>query len=163
MSKTTSKKSTTSSPTIAINRKARHDYTIEKNFEAGIVLTGWEIKSIRSGKAQIADSYVLLRNGEAWLLGSNITPLISASSHVKADNTRTRKLLLHKREIRELIGHIERRGYTLIPLSIYWKHGYVKVEIALAKGKKQYDKRSSEKDKDWKMEQRRLLKAVRTR
>lgn len=154
-----SKQST--SATIALNRKARHDYTIEKTIEAGIVLTGWEIKSIRAGKAQIIDSYVVLRKGEAWLLGSNITPLLSASTHIKTDNTRTRKLLLHRKELSELIGHIERRGYTLIPLAMYWHRNRVKLEIALAKGKKQYDKRDADKEHSWKLEKSRLLKKLR--
>ena len=149
------------SATIAYNRKAKHDYTIEKSLEAGIVLTGWEIKSIRAGKVQIVDSYVVLRKGEAWLLGSSITPLLSASTHVKAEASRTRKLLLHKHELSELIGHIERRGYTIIPLSLYWKRNHVKLEIALAKGKKQYDKRNADKENDWKMEKMRLVKKLR--
>lgn len=150
----------TPSATIAVNRKARHDYSIEKSIEAGIVLTGWEIKSIRAGKVQIVDSYVVLRKGEVWLLGSNITPLLSASTHIKTEPTRTRKLLLHKHELHELVGLIERRGYTLIPLSLYWKRNHVKLEIALAKGKKQYDKRNADKDNDWKMEKMRLLKKL---
>jgi len=161
MSKKQTTKQDNASATIALNRKARHDYTIEKSIEAGIVLTGWEIKSVRAGKAQIIDSYVIIRKGEAWLLGSNITPLLSASTHVKADAARTRKLLLHKKELNELIGHIERRGYTLIPLCMYWKRNHVKLEIALAKGKKQYDKRLADKEHDWKREKMRLVKKLR--
>lgn len=148
------------STTIALNRKAKHDYTIEKRFEAGIVLTGWEIKSIRDHKVQIADSYVVLRKGEAWLLNSQVNPLLSASTHVKTEPTRSRKLLLHRKEISELIGHIERKGYTLIPLALYWKRGKVKLEIALAKGKKQYDKRHADKERTWKRDKMRLLKTT---
>lgn len=143
---------------IALNRKARHNYTIEKTFETGIVLTGWEIKSIRAGKAQIAESYVVLRKGELWLIGSQISPLNSASSHIKAEANRSRKLLLHRKEISELIGHTERKGYTLVPLKMYWKKNLVKLEIALAKGKKQHDKRQASKENSWKIEKQRLLK-----
>lgn len=144
--------------TIALNRKAHHDYSFEQRFEAGLVLQGWELKSLRAGKGQISDSYVLIRKGEAFVIGSQITPLISASTHVHADPTRTRKLLLHKKEINSLIGLTERKGYTLIPLSLYWKTGRAKMEIALAKGKKEYDKRSTEKDRDWQKEKQRLFK-----
>lgn len=144
--------------TIALNRKARYDYAIEKTLEAGIALQGWEVKSLRAGKAQIADSYVLLKNGEAWLLGSVITPLISASTHKVADSSRTRKLLLHKKEIQYLIGYIERKGYTVIPLKMYWKRSVVKLEIAIAKGKKEYDKRATKRDQDWNKQKQRMLK-----
>lgn len=143
---------------IAVNRKAHHDYTLEQRFEAGVALQGWEVKSIREGKVQIADSYVVIKRGEAWLIGSNIVPLLSASTHVKPEPDRTRKLLLHRKEINTLLGLTERRGYTLIPLSIYWKQGKVKLEIGLAKGKKLYDKRDAAKDRDWQREKSRLFK-----
>ena len=144
--------------TIALNRKARHDFALEKNFEAGIVLEGWEVKSLRDGRAQIADSYVILKKGEAFLLNALITPLISASTHIKANDTRTRKLLLHKKELEQLIGYVERSGYTLVPTSLYWKKNRVKVAIALAKGKKLHDKRASAKEQDWKREKARIFK-----
>lgn len=147
--------------TIAVNRKAHHEYTLEQRFEAGVAFEGWEIKSIRSGKIQIADSYVLIKKGEAWLIGANITALLSASTHVRAESTRTRKLLLHKKEINTLLGQTERRGYTLIPLSLYWKFGRIKLEIGLAKGKKKHDKRETEKDRDWQREKQRLFKSTR--
>jgi SsrA-binding protein len=143
---------------IADNRKAFHEYTIEQRYEVGAVLVGWEVKSLRAGKAQIADSYVLIKKGEAWLVGAHISPLLSASTHVTTDPTRTRKLLMHRRELNTLIGLIERRGYTLIPLSIYWKHGRIKLEIGLAKGKKQHDKRATEKDRDWERQKQTLFK-----
>jgi len=143
---------------IAANRKAFHEYTIEQRYEAGVVLEGWEVKSLREGKVQIAESYVLLKKGESWLIGSHISPLLSASTHVKADPTRTRKLLLHRKELNTLIGLIERKGYTLIPLAMYWSRGKVKFEIGLAKGKKQHDKRATEKDRDWAREKQRLFK-----
>lgn len=144
--------------TIAVNRKAHHEYTLEERYEAGVVLEGWEVKSLRAGKAQIADSYVILRKGEAWLVGSNISPLLSASTHIHPDATRSRKLLLHRRQLDNLIGLIERRGYTLIPLSIYWVKGRIKLQIGLAKGKKQHDKRATERDRDWEREKQRLFK-----
>jgi SsrA-binding protein len=157
MSKTVNS-TNSSQKTIAVNRKARHEYTLEQYFEAGLALHGWEIKSIRAGKIQIAESYVILKKGEAWLVGSTITPLLSASTHVHADPTRSRKLLLHRRELNTLIGHIERKGYTLIPLSVYWSHGRIKLEIALAQGKKSYDKRETEKNRDWARQKQRLNK-----
>ncbi len=144
--------------TIALNRKAKHNYTLEDRFECGLVLQGWEVKSIRAGKGQIADSHVIIRRGEAWLVNAAISPLLSASTHVKADDSRSRKLLLHRREINMLLGYVERKGYTLVPTAIYWKRNRVKVEIALAKGKKDYDKRADAKDKDWKREKERLFK-----
>lgn len=145
--------------TIAVNRKAHHDYTIEERFEAGIALEGWEVKSLRAGRVQIDQSYVILKNAETWLLGSQISPLLTASTHIHPDPQRTRKLLLHQREISKLIGHVERKGYTLIPLKLYWKGKHVKLEIGLAKGKKLHDKRASEKDRDWQRDKQRLLKA----
>lgn len=147
-----------SNSTIAVNRKAHHEYSFEERFEAGIVLEGWEVKSLRAGRVQLDQSYVLLKNGEAWILGLLITPLQTASTHILPDAQRTRKLLLHAKELNKLIGSIERKGYTLIPLSLYWKGPRVKMEIALAKGKKQHDKRASEKEKDWQRQKQRLLK-----
>ncbi len=146
---------------IAVNRQARHDYFIEETYEAGLVLQGWEVKSLRAGRVSLKESYVLLKDGEGWLFGAHITPLPSASTHVEADPTRTRKLLLHKRELDKLIGLVERRGYTLVPLKLYWKNNRVKLEIGLAKGKKLYDKRAVEKERDWQREKQRLLKQTR--
>jgi SsrA-binding protein len=154
----TSKNSKSGADTIALNKKARHDYFIEANFECGLALQGWEVKSLRAGRAQLTESYVHLRNGEAWLLGAHIAPLTTASTHVRTDPTRTRKLLLHRRELDRLIGAVERRGYTLVPLRLYWKKGKAKLDIGLAKGKKQHDKRASEKDRDWKRQRARILK-----
>jgi SsrA-binding protein len=150
--------SNNSPKTIALNRKARHDYTIEERFEAGIALQGWEVKSLRAGKGQIAESYVILKKNEAWLLGAHIAPLLSASTHVKTDPTRTRKLLLHRKELARLIGAVERKGYTIVPLAMYWVRGNAKLEIALACGKKSHDKRSDERDRDWARQKERLMK-----
>lgn len=141
---------------IAENRKARHDYQIEQTFEAGLVLQGWEVKSLRSGRAQIADGYVIIKHGEAWLLGSHIPPLPTVSTHVTAVPDRTRKLLLHERELSKLIGAVQRQGYTIVPLNLHWKNGSVKLEIALAIGKKLYDKRETEKRRDWERQKARL-------
>jgi SsrA-binding protein len=146
--------------TIAVNRKARFDYFIEERFEAGLALEGWEVKSLRAGKAQLTEAYVIVRDGEIWLLGANLTPLSSASSHVKADPTRTRKLLLHRREIDRLAGLVDRKGYTLVPLELYWGRGKAKLAVGLAKGKKQYDKRETKKDRDWERDKARAMKAV---
>ncbi len=146
-------------PKIAENRKARHDYFIEDRYEAGLALAGWEVKSLRAGRAQLKESYVYLRDGEAWLFGAHFSPLTSASTHVQADPTRTRKLLLHRHQIDHLIGAVERRGYTLVPLELYWKAGRAKLAIGLAKGKKQHDKRATDKSRDWEREKARLLKA----
>ena len=143
--------------TIAANAKARHDYFIEERIEAGLALEGWEVKSLRAGRLQLKESYVVIRQGEIWLLGANIAPLASASTHVQADPTRTRKLLVHRRELDRLIGAVERRGYALVPLAMYWKKGRAKLEIALAKGKKQHDKRAT--DRDWQRQRQRLLKS----
>ena len=143
---------------IAVNKKARYDFFVEDVHEAGLALQGWEVKALRAGKAQITESYVLLRDNEVWLFGAHFTPLTSASTHVHADPTRTRKLLMHRREIDALIGAVERRGYTLVPLSLYFKKGRVKLEIGLGRGKKKHDKRASEKDRDWKRQRERLLK-----
>ena len=145
-------------PSIALNRRASHDYFIEERFEAGLVLLGWEVKSLRAGRVQIDQSYILLKQGEAWLLGAIITPLLTASTHIHPDPTRTRKLLLHARELNKLIGQVERKGYTLIPLSLYWKQNRIKLAIGLAKGKKQHDKRRDIKERDWQREKARLFK-----
>jgi SsrA-binding protein len=144
--------------TIAENRKARHDYFIEDRYEAGLALEGWEVKSLRAGRAQLKEAYVYLRNGEAWLFGAHFSPLPSASTHVQPDPTRTRKLLLHRNQIDQLIGAVERRGYTIVPLSLYWKAGRAKLGIGLAKGKKLHDKRAADKSRDWEREKQRLLK-----
>lgn len=146
--------------TIAVNRKAHHEFAIEDHYEAGLVLQGWEIKSLRAGRVQLDQSYVLLKNNEAWLLGSLITPLLTASTHINPDAQRTRKLLLHQNELNKLIGSVERKGYTLIPLKLYWKNNRVKLDIALAKGKKQHDKRASEKERDWQRDKQRIMKKV---
>ncbi len=143
---------------IAVNKKARFDYHIEERFEAGLALQGWEVKSLRAGRAQISESYVLLREGEAWLFGARIAPLPSASTHVNPDPSRTRKLLMHRSELRKLIGAVERKGYALFPLVLYWKRGRAKVEIGLGKGKKAYDKRASEKARDWQRDKARIMR-----
>jgi SsrA-binding protein len=148
-------------PPIAVNRKARFDYFIEESFEAGISLLGWEVKSMRAGKAQVAEAYVYLKNGEAYLFGAHINALISASTHVDTDPTRTRKLLLHRRQLDHLVGAVERRGYTLVPLELYWKAGRAKLLVGLAKGKKQHDKRATEKDRNWQRDKSRIMKAMR--
>jgi SsrA-binding protein len=147
-----------SNESIAVNRKARHEYSMDEHFEAGLVLQGWEVKSLRAGKVQLDQSYVIIKNGEAWLFGCQITPLQTASTHITADPLRNRKLLLHSNELSKLIGSVERRGYTLIPLNLYWKDKHIKLNIALAKGKKLHDKRADEKDRDWQREKGRLLK-----
>ncbi|WJW76447.1 SsrA-binding protein SmpB [Thiohalobacter sp. IOR34] len=154
------KKSKSASPgsTIALNKKARHDYSIEERLEAGLVLEGWEVKSLRAGKVQLVDAYVIVKDGEAWLLGCLITPLPTASTHIHPDPTRTRKLLLHREELDKLIGAVERKGYALVPLAMYWKRGRAKLEIGLAKGKKAHDKRAALKDRDWQREKARILK-----
>lgn len=144
---------------IALNRKARHDYFIEDTFEAGIALQGWEVKSLRAGRVQIDQAYVLLKNGEAWLFGALITPLQTVSTHITPEPQRSRKLLLKHREISKLIGSVERKGYTIVPLSLYFKaNNLVKLEIGLAKGKKLHDKRATEKDRDWQREKQRIFK-----
>ncbi|HEX5802693.1 MAG TPA: SsrA-binding protein SmpB [Azospira sp.] len=143
---------------ITNNKKAFHDYFIEEQYEAGIMLEGWEVKAIRAGRVQVKEAYVVVKDGEIWLLGMHITPLSEASTHVHPDPTRTRKLLLHEREISKLIGKVERAGYTLVPLDLHYTRGRVKAQIGLAKGKKLHDKRATEQDKDWKREQGRLLK-----
>jgi SsrA-binding protein len=143
---------------IVQNKKAFHDYFIEERFEAGLVLEGWEVKAIRAGRAQLKEGYVILRGEELFLIGSHISPLAAASTHVNPDPVRTRKLLLKAEEIRKLIGKVERAGYTLVPLDMHYVRGRVKLEIGLAKGKKQHDKRDAEAERDWKREQSRLMK-----
>lgn len=151
-------KKKTQSNTIAVNRKARHDYTIGEQFETGIVLEGWEVKSLRDGRAQLKESYVSIHRGEVFLTGAHFSPLASTSTHVKANPTRHRKLLLHNKEISKLIGATERAGYTIVPLNLYWVRGKVKLKIALAKGKKQFDKRQAIKQRDWDRQKQRLFK-----
>jgi len=153
------KKAKSSGNTICQNKKARHDYHIDTKFEAGLSLAGWEVKSLREGRAQLVDSYVVLHNGEAWLNGAHFTPLKTACTHVVADPTRQRKLLLHRREIDRLIGATQAQGFTCVALALYWKNDKVKCEIALAKGKKQHDKRDAEKDRDWNRQKQRLMAA----
>jgi SsrA-binding protein len=144
---------------IAENRKASHDYFIEERYEAGIALEGWEVKAIRAGRAQIKEAYVMLRNEELFLIGAHFSPLAEASTHVRPDPVRTRRLLLHAEEIRKLIGKVQRAGYTLVPLDLHYTRGRVKLAVGLAKGKKQYDKRATEKEKEWQREKQRLLRA----
>ena len=146
------------SPLIAENRKARHEYFIEERYEAGLSLQGWEVKAMRAGRAQLAEAYVYIRKGEAFLTGAHISPLNSASTHVVADPVRTRKLLLNRAELDRLVGAVEREGYTLVPLELYWKEGRAKLRIGLAKGKKQHDKRATEKDRDWQRHKGRVLR-----
>ncbi|MGH8150286.1 MAG: SsrA-binding protein SmpB [Steroidobacteraceae bacterium] len=143
---------------IAENRKARFDYFIEDRYEAGLALQGWEVKAMRAGRAQLKESYVYLRAGEAFLIGAHISPLPTTSTHVVADPVRTRKLLLHRSQLQHLIGAVERRGYTLVPLELYWKGGRAKIEVGLAKGKKQHDKRAVQKERDWQRDKARILR-----
>jgi SsrA-binding protein len=143
---------------IVDNKKAYHDYFIEEKFEAGVALEGWEVKAIRAGRAHIREAYVVVKNGEIVLIGAHITPLTSASTHVVADPTRTRKLLLHRREINRLVGQVERAGYTLVPLNLHYSKGRIKLDLGLAKGKKQFDKRATIKEREWNREQQRLLR-----
>jgi len=152
------KKTSAGDRQIAENRKARHDYFIEERLEAGLSLEGWEVKSLRAGRANLKESYATLKDGEAWLIGAHFSPLPSASTHVRPDPVRTRRLLLHRRELDHLTGAVERRGYTLVPLSLYWSKGRAKLGLGLAKGKKQHDKRASDRDRDWDRQRRRILK-----
>jgi SsrA-binding protein len=145
--------------TIALNKRARHEYHIDQRFEAGLELQGWEVKSLRAGRINFGDSYAIVLKGEIFLVGTSIPPLISASTHVVANDRRTRKLLLHREEIDTLVGAVERKGYTLIPMALYWKGNKVKVEIGLAKGKQDHDKRDAEKDRDWQREKQRTMRA----
>jgi SsrA-binding protein len=144
---------------IVENRKAFHDYFIEERFEAGLALEGWEVKAIRAGRVQLKEAYVVLKGGEVFLIGAHISPLTSASTHVTPDPVRTRKLLLHAEEIQRLIGKVERAGYALVPLNLHYKKGRIKLEIGLARGKKQHDKRATEKDREWEREKARLMRA----
>jgi len=144
---------------IADNRKAFHDYFIEERYEAGIALAGWEVKAVRAGRAQIGEGYVMVRGGEIFLIGAHISPLATVSTHFTPDPTRTRKLLLHAEEIRRLIGKVEQRGYTLVPLNLHYKKGRIKLEVGLARGKMQHDKRADKRDKEWAREKQRLLRS----
>ena len=157
MSKSNKKTKSTSS-TIAQNKRARHDYLIEDEYEAGIALEGWEVKSLRANRLQLSESYVIIQNGEAFLVGAHISPLNTASTHISPNSTRSRKLLLHRSELDKLIGAVERKGYTLIPLSMYWAHGLAKLKVGLGKGKKVHDKRATEKERDWNREKQRILR-----
>lgn len=148
-----------SNPSIAQNRKARHDYFIEQKFEAGLALQGWEVKSLRAGRAQLKEGYVVIEHREAFLVGAHFSPLTQTSTHTKADPTRKRKLLLHTEEIEKLIGAVERKGYTVVPLQLYWKRGRAKLEIALARGKQAHDKREDIKKRDSDREMQRALRA----
>jgi len=143
---------------IAENRKAFHDYFVEERYEAGLVLEGWEVKAIRAGRANIGEAYVIVQEGALWMIGSHISPLLAASTHVKPDPMRTRKLLMHAEEVRRLVGKVEQRGYTLIPLDLHFAKGRIKLQIALAKGKLKHDKRASEREKEWQREKTKLLR-----
>jgi len=156
--KKSKKNKTQQNATIAVNRQARHEYFIEERFEAGLVLEGWEVKSLREGRVQLKESYVVIKRGEAWLSGAHISPLLSASTHIKPEAVRSKKLLLNRHELNKLIGSVERKGYTIIPLSMYWKNGRAKLEIGLAKGKQLHDKRATSKDRDWQREKARIMK-----
>lgn len=153
------KKKGTQSNTIALNKKARHDYFIEDRFEAGVVLTGWEVKALRAGKGQLTESYVMFKNGEAWLLGAQIQPLPQASTHFVTDPTRTRKLLLNRKELSKLREATEQKGHTVVATALYWKKHLVKCEVALAKGKQLHDKRQTEKAREWGIQKQRVLSA----
>ncbi|MEY4768331.1 MAG: SsrA-binding protein SmpB [Pseudomonadota bacterium] len=152
------KKAKNGSATIAKNRQATHEYFIEDRIETGLVLEGWEVKSLRAGRVHLKESYVVIKKAEAWLVRAHISPLLSASTHVNPDQVREKKLLLHRRELNKLIGAVERKGYTLMPLSLYWKNSRVKLEIGLAKGKQLHDKRAASKERDWQREKARIVK-----
>ena len=152
------KKKKTSPNAIAVNRKARHDYFIEETYEAGLVLQGWEVKSLREGKVNLSESYIYLKEGEAWITGCHVTPLNTASTHTIANPNRTKKLLLHSRELARLFGAQNRQGFTLIALSLYWKNNRVKLELGIARGKKLYDKRATEKEREWNRSKERIMK-----
>ncbi|MGB8635630.1 MAG: SsrA-binding protein SmpB [Rhodanobacteraceae bacterium] len=153
------KKDNKGSSTIALNKRARHEYHIDRRFEAGLALQGWEVKALRAGRINFGDSYAIVRNGEIYLFGTSIPPLSTASTHIVADDRRTRKLLLNRREIDELIGAVERKGYTLVPTAMYWKKNRIKVEIGLARGKQDHDKRDTIKQRDWDREKQRAMRA----
>ncbi|MFT5395539.1 MAG: SsrA-binding protein [Gammaproteobacteria bacterium] len=144
--------------TIALNKRARHDYSIDERFEAGLVLKGWEVKSLRAGKVQIVESYILLKNNEAFLFGALITPLPTASTHISPEPQRSRKLLLHRTELNRLIGAVERKGFALVPTALYWKNSKVKLELGIARGKKAHDKRDAEKDRDWQRQKAQIMR-----
>ncbi|AAF85147.1 SsrA-binding protein SmpB [Xylella fastidiosa] len=152
-------KSTTTPKTIALNKRARHEYHLIERHEAGLELQGWEVKAIRAGRANLADGYAYVRDGEIFLIGAQITPLIQASTHVVANDRRTRKLLLHRRQIDTLIGRVQREGFTLVPTAMYWSKNRVKMEIALAKGKQAHDKRHAEKEREWQRDKQRIMRA----
>ena len=156
MSKKTGKKP--AGNTIAVNRRARHDYFLEDRFEAGLALEGWEVKSLRAGSAHLTEAYVNLKQGEAWLVGAHFSPLRTTSTHIKADPTRARKLLMHRHELDRLAGAVERKGYTLVPLDLHWEKGRAKLSLGLGKGKKQHDKRADKKDRDWQRQKERIMK-----
>ncbi|VAX08130.1 tmRNA-binding protein SmpB [hydrothermal vent metagenome] len=158
MAKKSNKKGISGGSTIALNKKAHHEYFIQERYEAGVALEGWEVKSLREGRIQLKESYVIIKDSEAFLLGAHVSPLASASAHTHPNPTRTRKLLLHRQELNKLIGLVERKGFALVPTAMYWKRGRAKLEIGLAKGKKQHDKRSTEKDRDWQRDKQRILK-----
>ncbi|ABM62252.1 SsrA-binding protein SmpB [Halorhodospira halophila] len=158
VSKKAGKSKKTEGNVIALNRKAGFDFFVEERLEAGLALEGWEVKALRAKRVNLTESHVLVRRGEAWLIGCNITPLSTASTHIHPDPTRTRKLLLHRREINRLIGAVDRDGYTVVPLKLYWKRGRAKIEIGVAKGKKKQDKRADKKEQDWQRQRERLLK-----
>jgi len=151
-------KNATANKTISLNKRARHEYHLEERFEAGLVLQGWEVKAIRAGRGNMTDAYAYVRNGEIFLIGAQITPLIQASTHVVAEDRRQRKLLLHRNEIDKLIGRVERDGFTLVPTAMYWSKNKIKIEIALAKGKQNHDKRDAAKDRDWERDKQRVMR-----
>lgn len=153
-----SKKNKRQDNTIALNRQASYEFFIEDTFEAGLVLEGWEVKSLREGRVQLKESHIIIHKGEAWLLGAHISPLLSASTHIVPDRVRRKKLLLHQYELDKLIGGVERKGYTIVPISMYWIKGRAKLKIGLAKGKKLHDKRAVAKDKDWQRDKARIMK-----
>jgi SsrA-binding protein len=159
MAKTANKGGDAGGGSIAQNKRARHEYHIDERFEAGLVLEGWEVKSLRAGKGQITDAYALIKDGEIYLFGAQIMPLLSASTHVVPEARRTRKLLLNREEIDRLIGAVERKGHTVIPLSLYWKNNRAKVELGLARGKQSHDKREVEKERDWERDKQRVMRA----
>lgn len=162
MSKKTGKdkaKGGTADKTISLNKRARHEFHLEDRFEAGLVLQGWEVKAIRAGRGNMTDAYAYVKDGEIYLIGAQITPLIQASTHVIPEDRRQRKLLLHRSEIDKLVGRVERDGYTIVPTAMYWKKNKIKLEVALAKGKQNHDKRDAEKDRDWDREKQRTMRA----
>jgi len=144
--------------TIATNRKAHHDYSIHEHFKAGLVLEGWEVKSLRDGRLQLKESYIMIRRGEVWLVGAHISPLNTTSTHIKANPTRDRKLLLHRKQIDKLVGATQEKGFTLVPLRMFWDNNRAKCEFALGKGKKNHDKRASAKDRDWNRDKAKIMK-----